>query len=209
MNTVSDNLLSVILAHEISYGELSRLTGIPKSALQRYATGRTRKIPFDRIRLIAETIGVDPSVLTGCDTDAPVREQIPLAGEKKKIPLIGTVCSGEGPLLSGKNILRMENVPDGMEADFCFYCRGEDVPDARIRSGDLVYVRCQPDADNGQIAVVLLGGTLTLKRVYRYPKRNRLVLQAEHPQAAPVVLEGEAAAAVRVIGVAVGFTVKL
>lgn len=207
MNTVADNLLSVIRGHEMSYGELSRLTGIPKSALQRYATGRTRKIPFDRVRLIAEVIGVDPAVLTG-DTNAPARTDIPLAGSKTRIPLIKSTGIGKAPILSAENILRMTEQPDNMDADFCFYCRGGGMPDARIQSGDLVFICCRQDADSGQPAAVVIGDTLTLKRIYRYPKRNRLILQAGDA-AEPLIFEGEAIENVRVIGIAVGVSAVL
>ena len=49
----------------ISYGELSKMTRIPKSALQRYATGETTKIPIDRISSIASALGVDERELLG------------------------------------------------------------------------------------------------------------------------------------------------
>ena len=45
MSELSNRILNLILSKELSYAELSQLTGIPKSALQRYATGETEKIP--------------------------------------------------------------------------------------------------------------------------------------------------------------------
>ncbi len=50
-----------------SYGELSKVTGIPKSALQRYITGDTSKIPMDRLRLICDRLGLDAAELLGWD----------------------------------------------------------------------------------------------------------------------------------------------
>lgn len=47
MSEISDKILNLIEEKNISYGELSKISGIPKSALQRYATGKTNKIsPF-------------------------------------------------------------------------------------------------------------------------------------------------------------------
>ena len=68
MNPVSDRILAIITAKDISYGELSKLTGIPKSALQRYATGQTAKIPIDRVETIAKALNVDSAVLLGWAT---------------------------------------------------------------------------------------------------------------------------------------------
>ena len=65
MGTVSDRILAIMTAKDVSYGELAKLTGIPKSALQRYATGQTNKIPVDRVEAIAKALNIDPAILFG------------------------------------------------------------------------------------------------------------------------------------------------
>ena len=65
MSELSNRILNLILSKELSYAELSQLTGIPKSALQRYATGETEKIPADRLELIAKALGTTAAVLLG------------------------------------------------------------------------------------------------------------------------------------------------
>ena len=65
MSKISNRILEILSEKEISYGELSYRTGIPKSALQRYATGETEKIPVDRLELIAASIGTTPAYLMG------------------------------------------------------------------------------------------------------------------------------------------------
>ena len=52
MNEITQRLYAAILEKGISYGELARLTGIPKSAIQRYATGTTGKIPQSVLTLL-------------------------------------------------------------------------------------------------------------------------------------------------------------
>jgi len=42
---------------------------------------------------------------------------------------------------------------------------------ARIFDGDIVFVREQPDVENGEIAAVLIGNDATLKKVYKYDNR--------------------------------------
>ena len=68
MNDIAARILGIMAEKKISYGELSGLTGIPKSALQRYVTGETPKIPIDRIELIAFALGVDPKHLIGWES---------------------------------------------------------------------------------------------------------------------------------------------
>ena len=60
VNDISKRILDILSKKDISYGELSSKTGIPKSALQRYATGQTEKIPIDRLQIIASAIGTTP-----------------------------------------------------------------------------------------------------------------------------------------------------
>ena len=57
----------------LSYDELSRITNIPKSTLQRYATGETPKIPIERIEAIAKATNVKVSYLVRAE-DAPTPE---------------------------------------------------------------------------------------------------------------------------------------
>jgi len=70
MSELSNRILDLITAKDLSYGELSLLTGIPKSALQRYATGETEQIPIDRLELIAKALGTSSAFLMGREDDA-------------------------------------------------------------------------------------------------------------------------------------------
>lgn len=65
MNDISTRLLQAIQKKEYSYGDMAKLTGIPKSAIQRYATGETEKIPLDRLEKMAFALGVSSSYLMG------------------------------------------------------------------------------------------------------------------------------------------------
>ena len=80
MSDISKRILETITCKDISYGDLSGKTGIPKSALQRYATGQTEKIPIDRLEKIASAIGVTTSFLMGWDS-ADEKEQPADSGE--------------------------------------------------------------------------------------------------------------------------------
>ena len=68
MSDLSNRIIRLIEENGLSYGELAELTGIPKSALQRYATGETEKIPLPRIATIAKALGVSSAYLIGWDT---------------------------------------------------------------------------------------------------------------------------------------------
>lgn len=85
MNEIAQRLYTLIQQKQLSYGELASLTGIPKSAIQRYATGTTEKIPLERINRLAAALGVSSSALTGWreetalprpEPDEPLPEEI-------------------------------------------------------------------------------------------------------------------------------------
>ena len=65
--TTSERLRQVIEEKHITYTELERLSGVPKSAIQRYASGETKKIPMDHIFRIADALGVTPFEIVGMD----------------------------------------------------------------------------------------------------------------------------------------------
>ena len=48
---------------ELSLSELSSLTGIAKSTLQRYETGSTKKIPIESISLLEKYLHLTPGYL--------------------------------------------------------------------------------------------------------------------------------------------------
>jgi len=78
MNEIANRLSAAIAASKMSYGELSKLTGIPKSAIQRYATGATEKIPIERLRALSAALGVPLSSLTPWEEPAPaLHEELP------------------------------------------------------------------------------------------------------------------------------------
>lgn len=72
MSEISDRILAAIQRAGLSYGELSKLTGIPKAMLQRYATGDTGKIPLERLQQIAKALGTTAEYLLGWDSEQDV-----------------------------------------------------------------------------------------------------------------------------------------
>lgn len=70
MSEISDRILNKMNNASISYGQLSKDTGIPKSALQRYATGETEKIPIDRLEKIARALHTTPAYLMGWEDES-------------------------------------------------------------------------------------------------------------------------------------------
>lgn len=88
MSEISERILALIEQKDISYGELSKITDIPKSALQRYATGETPKIPIPRVEAIAKALGVSAAYVMGWEENEPVDEESQMI-ETAKVALFG------------------------------------------------------------------------------------------------------------------------
>lgn len=204
MSDISNRILEILLSKDISYGELSKQTGIPKSALQRYATGETEKIPIDRLEKIAIAIGTTTSHLMGWSDSitANILNITPMP-EKRQVPMLGTIACGE-PILATENIEDYVAIPKELPGDFALTCKGDSMINARIFDGDIVYIRQQDTVENGEIAAVLIDNEATLKRVRLFD--DHIVLEPENPMYKPLVYWGEEMNSVRILGKAVAFT---
>ncbi len=207
MSDISKRILDILLNKEISYGELADKTGIPKSALQRYATGQTEKIPIDRLEKIAAAVGTSAAYLMGWEPED--RPSIPAASnilpmpEMRKIPLLGTIACG-APVLADEHIEGQVDIPVNIHADFALTCKGDSMINARIFDGDIVYIRQQDTVENGEIAAVLIETEATLKRVRLFD--DHISLEPENPMYKPIVFWNEEMNEVRILGKAVAFT---
>jgi repressor LexA len=90
-----------------------------------------------------------------------------------------------------------------IRADFCLKVKGDSMINARICDGDIVFIRKQPDVNDGEIAAVLIGNEATLKRVYK--KKNEIILVAENPAYPPLVYKNEELNEIRILGKAIAF----
>lgn len=99
-----------------------------------------------------------------------------------RVPVVGMVTAGV-PILAVENIEGY--IPwEGEEGCFALRVRGESMIGAGILDGDKVVVRPQPDADNGQIVVALLGDEATVKRLRR--RGSDVWLMPENPAFSPI-----------------------
>lgn len=99
-----------------------------------------------------------------------------------RVPVVGMVTAGR-PILAVENIEGY--LPwEGGDGCFALRVRGESMLGAGILDGDTVVVRPQPDADNGQIVIALLGDEATCKRLLR--KNGEVWLMPENPAFEPI-----------------------
>ena len=102
------------------------------------------------------------------------------------LPLVGQVAAGQ-PVLAEENIEDYVQTPafaGGDEGEYLLRVRGESMKGIGILEGDLVVVRPQDTANDGDIVVALIGEEATVKRFFREPDHVRL--QPENESMEPI-----------------------
>ena len=195
--------------------QMASALNLPYTTYVNYEKG-AREPSSEQLLLFAKYFGVSLDYIMG-RTDIPVTEEssddilkkypkLKPIPQMRKVPLLGAIACG-------KPIYREEDewisLPKDVKADFCLRCEGDSMINARINDGDIVFIKACPEVENGQIAAVSIDNEVTLKRVYYYPEKNKLVLNPENPAYEPFVYTDEELNDIRILGKAVMFLSKV
>jgi repressor LexA len=104
------------------------------------------------------------------------------------LPLLGQVAAGQ-PLLAEENIeeyVATPNAAGGEQGEYLLRIRGDSMKNAGILNGDLVVVRPQETARDGEIIVALVGEEATVKRFFR--EHDHIRLQPENETMEPIIV---------------------
>ena len=115
------------------------------------------------------------------------------------LPLVGHVAAGQ-PVLAEENIEDYVQTPGfagGDDGQYLLRVRGESMKNVGIMDGDLVVVKPQETASDGEIVVALVGDEATVKRFFEEDDHVRL--QPENETMEPIRSRD-----VRVLGRVVG-----
>lgn len=99
-----------------------------------------------------------------------------------RVPVLGTIACGI-PKFAEENIEEYVRLPVALFGKGNFFilrAYGDSMIEAGIDNGDLVLIRQQNHADEGQIVVALMEDEATLKRFYPEPKKHRIRLHPEN-----------------------------
>ena len=212
-NEFSENLKILRKSKKLSQEKLADELKVSRSLIGMWESGQ-RKPSYETLELLADYFNIRLDDLSGRNINkdmnfSNISNIIPLP-KTKKVPRLGKIACGE-PILAEENYDDYDDVPEEIKCDFTLLCEGDSMINARIQDGDIVYLREQPQVENGEIAACLVDGEFetkaTLKRFYKYD--DKIILQAENPKYQPFVYVNEEMNKVRIIGKAVGFTSRL
>ena len=183
--TIGERIKKLREEKNITVDKLAELIGKNRATIYRYESSEIEKLPTSVLEPLCKALGTTPAYLMGwSDSNLSNIKNIEPIPTMVKVPLLGTIACGE-PILAEENIEDYINMP------------------ARIFDGDIVFIREQPEVENGEIAAVLIDDEATLKRVYK--TENSIELRPENPTFKPLYYQKEEMNKVRILGKAVGF----
>ena len=115
------------------------------------------------------------------------------------LPLVGQVAAGQ-PILAEENIedyIQTPRAAGGADGEYLLRVRGDSMKNIGMLNGDLVVVKPQNDAGDGEVVVALVGEEATVKRFFR--EADHVRLQPENESMEPIRSRD-----VRVLGKVVG-----
>ncbi len=172
-----DAIIQAIEKHFFTYnespsiGDISRALNLSKSCIFKYLK------EMDEKGMIT---------YTGTSVHTPVTEKINT--NLNYTPVLGSVACGT-PQLSEENFEEYVALPTSLFGNGDFFilrAYGESMIDAGIEPGDMVVVRKQNTAKDGDIVVALVNNENTLKRYYTDEKTHRVILHPENKTMADI-----------------------
>lgn len=152
---------------EYSFQDLANKTNMSKSTLQRYETGAIKNLPLDKLEVLASALQTTPAYLMGWEdtTEEPAPKRKGVA-----IPVLGHVAAGI-PIEMIEDIIDTEEIPEDMAKHgefFALKIKGDSMTPS-INNSDVVIVRQQEDAENGDIVIATINGNdAVCKRLKKY-----------------------------------------
>lgn len=227
-----DKIGEIIKNRRIKLGltqlELAQKIDVSAATINRYESGEIKNLRRDKISKLAEALDLDPMVFVNENIgsisfnreriDRAILkalnevERINVDGKKwTPVPIYGVIKAGE-PSLANNEVIGFEyfNV-DNSEEYFSLRVSGDSMCGARICDGDLVLIKKQSDALDGEIVAVLIDGQdSTLKRI-KY-SAAAISFIADNPKYEPIIVTyaklKEDPDYIRILGVVKSLVVK-
>ncbi len=108
-----------------------------------------------------------------------------------EVPLIGAVAAG-APITAEENVeghVTLDRTLFRGKDLFTLRIEGDSMKEIGVLDGDIVVVRQQTSAQNGEVVVAIIDGDATLKRYIQ--KSDHVILRAENPEYRDIVIPAD------------------
>ena len=113
------------------------------------------------------------------------------SGEQTQTPIVGSIPCGS-PQYEEENIEEYVSLPTaifGKGDFFILRASGQSMIEAGIDDGDLVVVKKQVEANEGDIVVALVDNQNTLKRYFRDDENKKIILHPENKKMKDIIVD--------------------
>lgn len=189
---IKKKILEILKQQGKNLYNLSKMTGIDHSTLYEIFNHQ-RKLSLDKLEKIAQALNVAVSELI---EDRP-QEFTSLT----PIPLVGHIKAG-APIITEERIEGYVYIPEDITKDskiFALKVKGNSMESFQIFDGDILIVKMQPTAENGDKVVCFYNGECYLRQ-FKIIQDN-IVLQAGNPNYDPVIIPLNNSGDFKIIGV--------
>ncbi|GGE41739.1 transcriptional repressor LexA [Actibacterium pelagium] len=170
------------------------ITALEERGFIRRLAHRARAIEIVKLPDSLDKGGFKPKVIEGDAPPPPPANAIAVDSlHALELPVMGRIAAGT-PIEAISEVSHNVTVPgsmlSGQGSHYALEVKGDSMIDAGINDGDIVVIREQVSADNGEIVVALVEGhEATLKRYHR--KGNMVALEAANPAYETRMLRGD------------------
>ena len=159
--------------------QFAKLIGVSTSTVAMWETGQ-RKPDYHTISRLCEFFAVGFEELLGMESvNQPPAEDIP-------VPVLGQIRAGQ-PATATENVIGYEKINDTLARTgeiFALKIKGDSM-EPKISDGDIVIVRKQSTAVNGQTVVAMVGREeATVKKIYFH--KDGITLVPTNPEYIPM-----------------------
>lgn len=177
----------------LSADDVAAALGVDRSTIYRYESGDIKKISVESIHALAEILRTPVLDIVGWETDAA-------SYMARNIPMLIGLVDGKPAYEGYQKYIEGGGV---VQVDFCWRVADDSMTDARIRRGDIVFVQQQPSVENGDIAVVVVGDEIALRRFYKAD--SGVILEPDNGQHRPEFYTDKDFREIPVLGKVVSF----
>lgn len=181
VSTTGERIKAAMLNNGMRQADLVQATGLGKSAISQYISDKVTP-KQDKVYLLARALNVSESWLMGLDVNPDrVTPNMTPYRPTGQIPILGTIPAGIATL--AVEDIEGYTAVDVCRPEECFALRmkGDSMINAGIYPDDLVIIRMQNYAENGQIVACRINGDeSTLKRFTK--QDDTIVLVPENPK---------------------------
>ena len=172
-NEITAKRLSLALSNlNMKPQELADKSGVSKASISQYVNGSHAPSNISSGKM-ASVLKVNPLWLMGFDVsmaENDVNERKSLSHTGVIIPVLGRVAAGI-PITAAEYVIDTEEISQAMASDgeyFGLQIKGDSM-EPKISNGDVVIVRKQSDADDGDLVIALVNGNdAVCKRLRKY-----------------------------------------